>query len=166
MYGGGPGSMRGRDAGGPVRVCAASTVPMSGTTAHATTALRVWTGSIFAPATTSCGRAASVRQQSFALPCAAHESSPSLQHAICALIVVIAASAHAAYNDQVKAVATVNARRRAAARRNVIDAIVPPPRLMTYCPGSRLRAAAHLTGGRSNERWRCSTRPWRGCRQL
>ena len=122
MYGGGPGSRCGRDAGGPVRVCVESTVPMSGTAAHATTALRAGTGSIFAPATASCGRNAAVVQQSLALPCGAHASSPSLQHAI-ALEVETASGAHAAHTDQLKAVATVKARRRAP--RNVIVTIVP-----------------------------------------
>lgn len=95
---------------------------MSGTTAHATTALRTGAGSIFAPATASCGRNATVVQQSLALPCGAHASSPSLQHAI-ALDVETASGAHAAHTDQLKAVATVKARRRAP--RNVIVTIVP-----------------------------------------
>jgi hypothetical protein len=93
---------------------------MSGSTAHATTALRVWTGSIFTPATASRGRDESVWQQSLAVPCGAHVSSPSLQHAICALGVEIAASAHAAHNDQLKVVAIAKANTRTATRPNLI----------------------------------------------
>jgi hypothetical protein len=123
MYGGGPGSMRGDDVDWSTRVRARMVARLSPSTAHTTTALRLWTGSILTPATASRARAESVWQQSLALPCGAHVSSPSLQQAICALAVEIAASAHAAHSDQLKVVAMAKASTRAAAR-NLIEALI------------------------------------------
>jgi len=111
--------MRGDDVDCWSRACARLVALMSGSTAQTTTALRLWIGSILTPATASCGRAESVWQQSLAL-CAAHVSSPSLQQAICALAVEIAASAHAAHNDQLKVVAIANANGRTATRLSLI----------------------------------------------
>ena len=112
--------MRGDDIDWWSRACARLVAVMFGSSAHTTTALRLWTGSILTPATASRGRAESVWQQSLALPCGAHVSSPPLQQAICALAVEIAASAHAAHSEQLKVVAIAKASTRAAAR-NLIE---------------------------------------------
>jgi hypothetical protein len=120
MYGGGPNARRGGDAGSFIRGRAASSVAGDGSEAQATTAESACTGLILATATAARGRAASVMQQSLALPCGAHAISPSLQHAIAA-DVEIAASAQAAHTDQLKLVTMAKARTRTAARRSVIE---------------------------------------------
>ena len=120
MYGGGRNCRPGGDAGCVRRVCVTPAASRSASAGQVTRARSVWMGSILAFATVLCGRTAFARQQSLALPCGAHVSSPSLQHAICGLIVGIAASAHAAHNDQLKVVATARITARTVADRNVI----------------------------------------------
>jgi hypothetical protein len=119
MYGGGPYSTEGSDAGRESRHRGTSIAATTGSAAHATTILNVWTGSIFALATASCGRAVSVVQQSFALSCEAHVSSPSLQHAMCD-IGTDTSGAHATHNDQPNVVATAHASMRTTAPGNLI----------------------------------------------
>jgi hypothetical protein len=119
MYGGGPCSTEGGDAGRESRPRGKSIAAATGSAAHATTTLNVWTGSIFAFATASCGRAVSVVQQSFALSCEAHVSSPSLQHAMCD-IGTDTSGAHATHNDQPNVAATAHASMRTAAPGNRI----------------------------------------------
>src|SRR5262252_8489111 len=112
MYGGGPASRRGGEIGRYVRMGVESGEANSGTTAHATTAVSACTGSILAVVSAARGRPTLVVQQSAALPCDAHLNSPSLQHAICALEVNAAASAHSAQSDEITAVASASARMR------------------------------------------------------
>ena len=120
MYGGGPALRRGGKTGGCAEADAESSPANPGTTAHATTAVSVCTGSIRAVVRAVRGREASVAQQSAALPCEAHFNSPSLQHAICMLDVDAAASAHSAHSDQLNAVASASARTRMDRRRLIL----------------------------------------------
>ena len=112
MYGGGPASRRGGEIGWYVRMGVESGEASSGTTAHATTIVSGCTGSILAVASAVRGRPTLVVQQSAALPWEAHLSSPSLQHAICALEVNGAARAHSAQSNEPRAVASASARKR------------------------------------------------------
>jgi hypothetical protein len=119
MYGGGPCSTEGGEASRESRPRGKSIAAATGSAAHATTTLNAWTGSIFAFATASCGRAVSVVQQSFALSCGAHVSSPSLQHAMCD-IGTDTSGAHATHNDQPNVAVTAHASVRTAAPGHLI----------------------------------------------
>ena len=91
---------------------------VTGSATHET-ARHGWTTPAFVAETTARG-APSLRQQSVELPCVAHVSSPSLQHAICAL--VVEPSTHADHTDQPKVAARTNAVTRAT--RETIEFIV------------------------------------------
>jgi hypothetical protein len=103
MYGGGPGSRCGGDAGLSNRACSVALMLMFARTAQKTTE-GARTGSSLMLATVECAVVASVAQQSLGLPCA-HVNCPSLQHAICCAGVAVP-STQAAQADPQKATRT------------------------------------------------------------
>ena len=131
MQGGGPGSNRG---GSSVRrrFDAIEKKDGIGSAIH-TARLNGWTADFVAA--TIAREEPSVLQQSVELPCVAHVSSPSLQHAICAF--VVEPSTHADHNDQPKLAARTKAVTRAA-RESIRSILVQDFFLRAFAAGSNL----------------------------